>query len=113
MIHRSVVQAPSPAKSHMTGRKKTRKHLSTLFLLVMLAGPALPAFAQGCAMCYVTAKATPKDAQRALNRAILVMIIPPIAAMTIGVGAAFRYGKRRDQEKDGNEVNHWKTLQSK
>lgn len=58
-----------------------------------------PAFAQGCAMCYATAKATPKDGQRALNRAILVMVIPPIGAITFGVGAAVRYSKKRDYEK--------------
>jgi hypothetical protein len=55
-------------------------------------------------MCYATAKATPKDGQLALNRGIIVMILPPIGAMTLGIGAAFRYGKKRDREKDKNAL---------
>jgi hypothetical protein len=77
-----------------------RRKFGFAFLLLSGVLWAAPAFAQGCAMCYATAKATPKDGQRALNRAILVMVIPPIGAITFGVGAAVRYSKKRDHEKD-------------
>jgi hypothetical protein len=51
-------------------------------------------------MCYESAKGAPKDGQRALSRAILILLVPPLGAMTIGVGYAFRYSKRRDLENE-------------
>lgn len=79
-----------------------RTLLSTVLLLLAIGIPSVPALAQGCAMCYATAKATPKEGQLALNRGILVMIFPPVGAMTLGVGAALRYAKKRDRERDDN-----------
>jgi hypothetical protein len=59
---------------------------------------AAPAFAQSCAMCYSTARAVTKEGQRAITRGVVVLLAPPIGFMTIGVGLALRYGKKRDEE---------------
>jgi hypothetical protein len=82
--------------SRTTRCRTAREQWSMLLLALVLGFAAVPAAAQGCAMCYQTVKGAPKDGQRALNRAILVMLVPPLSAMTLGVGAAFRYGKKRD-----------------
>lgn len=51
-------------------------------------------------MCRANAKATPKEAQRAINRAILLMIMPPIGAVTLGSTLIVRYARRRDEENE-------------
>lgn len=55
---------------------------------------------QSCAMCYGSAKSTTKEGQRAINKAVLVLLIPPVSCLTFGVWLAFRYSKRRDFEND-------------
>lgn len=79
--------------------KFTRKFV---FLLLLLSPAffAVPAGAQSCAMCKATAKATPKEGQLAINRAIVIMLVPPLGIMSLGLGFAFHYGKRRDLENE-------------
>jgi len=73
---------------------KLRLAILALFV-VLCAGPAL---AQSCAMCYSTARALNQEGQRAITRGVVVLLLPPIGFMTIGVGLALRYGKKRDEE---------------
>jgi heme/copper-type cytochrome/quinol oxidase subunit 2 len=82
--------------------KSLSKFAFGLFLLVAAMRTA-SAIAQGCAMCKANAAATPKDAQHAINRAIFVMIVPPIGIMLLGAGFVVRYARKRDQELDDKE----------
>ena len=59
----------------------------------------MPAFAQGCAMCYANATGATKDGQKAISRGVIVLLIPPLSFMSLVMGLAFRYGRRRDQER--------------
>jgi hypothetical protein len=72
-------------------------------LLVLLFFWTLPAFAQGCAMCYSSAAASSKEGQKAIDRGIAVLLAPPLGVMTMGVGMAFRYGRKRDQEQNRDD----------
>jgi len=76
---------------------------SMCLLVVSLLLWAAPALAQSCAMCYSTARATSKEGQRAITRGVVILVAPPLAVMTLGVGLAFRYGKKRDEAQSRDE----------
>jgi hypothetical protein len=54
-------------------------------------------------MCYSTASATSRDGQKAISRGVIVLVAPPLGVMTFGLGLAFRYGRKRDQEQNREE----------
>jgi cytochrome c-type biogenesis protein CcmH/NrfF len=73
---------------------KLRLATTVVFLLLWV----VPAFSQGCVMCYTSAKGTSKEGQNAISRAVLVLLLPPVAFMTLGAGMVVRYSKKRDKE---------------
>jgi hypothetical protein len=82
-----------------------KARLATVALTALLLLSTAPAFAQACAMCYSTAKATSKEGQRAITRGVIILAIPPLSVMTFGVGLAFRYGKKRDRDQERDSVD--------
>jgi len=59
---------------------------------------AAPAFSQGCAMCSSYVEASSKGGQRAVNKGVLLLLIPAAGFMSGGVAMAFRYCRKRDLE---------------
>jgi hypothetical protein len=72
--------------------------LRYLLLATLLLLWAHPASSQGCAMCYSSAAGLSHDGQHAINRAVLVLLLPPGTFMTLGLALAYRYSKKRDRE---------------
>jgi Na+-translocating ferredoxin:NAD+ oxidoreductase RnfE subunit len=72
--------------------------LKLAILTIILLWWTAPALSQGCAMCYSSAQATSKDGQRAINRGVLLLLIPPAGFMTLGIWMAQRYARKRDLE---------------
>ena len=68
-------------------------------LWLVLAGAlwTVPAFGQGCAMCYQSALGASPKSQRALTRGVGVLLVPPVSMMTLLVGAGFMYARKRDR----------------
>jgi len=78
---------------------KLRLAIATLILF----GWTSPAFAQGCAMCYSSARANSSEGQRIINKAVIVLLIPPAGFMTVGIWMAQRYARKRDLEQCESE----------
>ncbi len=72
--------------------------VSVLFVLV-LASP-VPAFSQGCALCYTQAASATARLIAALRSGILVLVIPPMF-MSVGI-TVLAYKKRNQFKQDDN-----------
>lgn len=76
------------------------KRLLIFTALLLMVAAAAPAFGQGCIMCYEGARGASVGSQHALDNAVLVLLVPPVAIMGLIVGFAFRYAKKREQQQD-------------
>lgn len=67
---------------------------------LILVLSAVPAFSQGCALCYTQAASSGARMIQALKSGILILIVPP----TLGsVGMIFVMYKKRDQVRPSDE----------
>ena len=99
--HHVFLFLPRCGQDHQTGSEvRILRHSGSTAILLAMALWSAPALAQGCAMCRANAKATPKDGQRAINRAILVMLVAPLGIATFGTRFVVRYVRRRDRENE-------------
>jgi len=71
--------------------------------LILLLTP-LPAFSQGCALCYTQAASAGARMIQALRSGILVLIIPPTLAT---VGMIFVVHHKRNQFKRPDRPGEW------
>jgi len=72
--------------------------LRTSMFVLALTLWAAPAFAQGCAMCYSSAMGASQKGQKALSRAVMVLLLPPVGIMASSLAFAFRYGSSHDEQ---------------
>jgi Na+-translocating ferredoxin:NAD+ oxidoreductase RnfE subunit len=49
-------------------------------------------------MCASYAESSSKEGQRAINKGVLLLVVPPAGFMSLGIVVAFRYGRKRDLE---------------
>jgi len=81
---------------------ETKMKLRFILLAAILTLWAAPAFSQGCAMCAHYVEASSKEGQKAVNKGVLLLLVPPAGFMTVGIAMAYRYSRKRDLEQVGN-----------
>lgn len=75
----------------MNFRRVVMWFLVSTLLLMAISIIDLPLLAQGCSMCKTVAAAQSEQAGKALNRAILLLLIPPVAMMASILIWAFKF----------------------
>ncbi len=75
---------------------------AVLMLILSAAFPLAPASsAQGCVMCQTSASAAGKQGERALDKAILTLLLPPLTMFLLILGFAW---KRSRASSRANEI---------
>ena len=76
--------------------------MNRAFAIAALALALLPsaAHAQGCALCADSARQASPQTQKALSRAVVVLLLPPVGMMLGFVGLAFHYRNRHERGED-------------
>jgi ABC-type sulfate transport system permease subunit len=82
----------------MLAEMKLRIAILALLLTLCSVCVAPAAFSQGCAMCSSYVEASSKGGQRAINKAVLLLLIPAAVFMSGGFAMAYRYSRKRDLE---------------
>jgi len=77
---------------------KIRTALLAAFVFLCSLSAVPRAFSQGCAMCSSYVEASSKGGQKAVNKGVLLLLLPPVGFMTLGAAAAYRYSRKRDLE---------------
>ena len=77
---------------------RTRNAFLTAMLVLCGLFSTPPAFSQGCAMCSSYVEASSKGGQRAINKGVLLLLLPAAGFMSAGVAMAYRYSRKRDLE---------------
>jgi hypothetical protein len=77
---------------------KLRIAFLALVIFLCTVGAVPPAFSQGCAMCSSYVEASSKGGQRAVNKGVLLLLIPAASFMSGGFAMAYRYSRKRDLE---------------
>jgi hypothetical protein len=68
------------------------------FVLLCALCAGVPAWSQGCAMCSSYVAASSKAGQRAVNKGVLLLLMPAAVFMSGGMAMAYRYSRKRDLE---------------
>ncbi|MFY9561589.1 MAG: hypothetical protein WAQ52_15250 [Terriglobales bacterium] len=72
-------------------------------LLILLAAISLPAFGQGCSLCYIQAASGSRFVQ-ALRSGILVLIFPPMA-ICIGITVMSNKKRKASRQDDSDRAS--------
>lgn len=76
--------------------KRLLLNFAIVLALAIFLGGTPAAYAQGCSLCNQSAQAASSKGRAALNRGIIVLLVPPVGMMTALLGYAFWRSSRED-----------------